>query len=781
MSAVDRRTFLKGMAAMSAATAGSALAPDALLHALDDDTAPPAPDTLWRKSPCRLCGVGCGLLIGIENGRAAAVKGDPDSNVSKGLACAKGYYAAQALYGRDRITRARVRRGNALVEVPIAEALDIVASRLRETVRQHGKNSVALYGSAQWSIVDAYIASKFFKGGIGTNNLETSTRLYGAAAIAGLESTFGADGSVGCYEDIDHADTFILWDANLAETDPVLFSRMLDRRRKDPSVRIVDLTRRTTRTSYAADHSLVLAPHSLLAIANAICNEIVARDWADRDFITRHVSFKRGRTGIGHGLTNDAIVADEATTVAWKDYTTFLSESTPERAARISGIPADRIRWLASVYADRARKVLSVWGGNANRHARGTWTNNAIYNIHLLVGKVASPGNSALCTIGQPGGGCSVHDAGSLTDTLPRGKVGNERDRRRAAAVWRVPLEQIESRPTRTALSIFRGLDRGDIRFLWIQATNPMVSLPNLDRYRTAAAQPDRFIVVSEAYPTPTTDIADVILPAAMWFEREGVHANSERRTAHFEQMITPPGEAMSDGWQMIEVARRLGMSKLFPSDARGHVAALWGEYRKFHLDSASGLASYAQLRDRPGVMWPVVAGRETKWRYNTAHDPAADRSRGSFDFYGHADHRAWIWLRPYDAPVEAPSRAFPFWLSTGAVLEHWGGGAMTQRIPTLHRAAPRAYLEMNPDDAKRLGIRSGDTVRIVSARASMQIEARVDYRSQLPAGQLFVPSFDETHPVQRLMLDSFCPLSGQPDTTTCAVRVERVAAGENP
>ncbi|MGK2963637.1 MAG: molybdopterin-dependent oxidoreductase, partial [Gemmatimonadaceae bacterium] len=313
MNAVDRRTFLRGMAAMSAATAGSALAPDALLHALGDEPAPSTPDTLWRKSPCRLCGVGCGLLVGIDDGRAAAIKGDPDSTVSKGLACAKGYYSAQALYGRDRITRAKVRRGNTLVEVPIAEALNIVASRLRETIRQHGRDSVALYGSAQWSIVDAYIASKFFKGGLGSNNVETSTRLYGAAAIAGLESTFGADGSVGCYEDVDHADTFILWDANLAETDPVLFSRMLDRRRKDPSVRIVDLTRRTTRTSYAADHSLVLAPHSLLAIANAICHEVVARGWADRDFIARHVAFKRGRTGIGHGLTDDAIVADEAT------------------------------------------------------------------------------------------------------------------------------------------------------------------------------------------------------------------------------------------------------------------------------------------------------------------------------------------------------------------------------------------------------------------------------------------------------------------------------------
>lgn len=781
MSAVDRRTFLREVAAMSAATAGSALAPGVLLSA--SDVTPPAtkPDPTWRKSPCRLCGVGCGLLVGMESGRAGAVKGDPDSAVSAGLACAKGYYSVQALYGRDRITGAMIRRGNSLVGVPIAEALDLVARRIRETIRQYGKDSVALYGSAQWSIPDAYIASKLFKGGLGTNNVESSSRLYGASAIAGLESTFGLDGSLGCYEDIDHADLFILWDANLAETDPVLFSRMLDRRRRDRAVRIIDLTRRTTRTSYAADYSLVHAPHSTLAIANAICNEIVARNWADREFIERHVAFKRGKTGIGHGLTDDALVADEATSVGWQDYVRFLSDSTPERAHRISGIPADRIRWLASLYADRARKVMSVWGANVNRHARGTWTNNALYNIHLLVGRVASPGNTAFCTTGQPSGGASVHDAGTLAHTLPRGVVQNERDRRLAASIWRVPVARLDPRPARSALSMFRALDRGDIRFLWIQGTNPMMSLPNVDRYRSATRKADRFIVVSEVYPTPTTDVADVVLPAAMWFEREGVFANAERRTQQFDQMVAPPGDATSDGWQMIEIARRLGLSGMFPADRRNHVAEMWEEYRRFHQHRTTALAPFAELRARRGVMWPFVNGRETKWRYNTALDPAADRSHGAFDFYGHADHRAWIWLRPYDPPVESPSKEYPLWLSTGPVLEHWGSGSMTQRIPTLHRAAPRAYLEMNRDDAARLGIRSGDMVRVSSRRASMEIEARIDYRSQLPRGQIFVPSFDEGHPVQRLMLDSFCPLSGQPDTTTCAARVERLTARRNP
>jgi nitrate reductase NapA len=637
-----------------------------------------------------------------------------------------------------------------------------------------------MYGSAGWSIPDACVASKFFKGGLGTNNLESSSRLYAAGTMAGLESTFGLDGSVGCYEDIDHADVFILWDANLAETDPVLFSRMLDRRRKDRAVRIVDLTRRTTRTSYAADSSLVLAPHSILAIANAICNEIIARDWVDREFIERHVAFKRGKTTLGNGLADDAVIADDATTVSQQDFTKFLAAYTPERAQKISGIPADRIRWLASLYADRSRKVMSVWGANANRHARGTWTNNALYNIHLLVGKIASPGNAALSTTNQPSGGNAVHNAGTLTHTLPRGIVQNEQDRHLAASIWRVPVQKLDARPARSAISMFRALERGDVRFLWIQGTNPMMSLPNLERYRNAARKDDRFIVVSEAYPTPTTDIADVVLPSAMWFEHEGVFGNVERRTQHFEEMIAPPGDSMSDGWQIIEVARRLGMSAMFPSDRRNYAGQMWEEYRRFHNDRRTALASFADLRSRRGAMWPVVDGRDTRWRYNTAYDPGADRSRGAFDFYGHPDHRAWIWLRPYDAPVESPGAEYPLWLTTGPVLEHWGTGTMTQRIPTLHRAAPRAYLEMNRDDAARLGIRSGDMARVSSRRGAMEIEARIDYRSQLPPGQVFIPSFDEGHPVQRLMLDSFCPLSGQPDTTTCAVRVERVGTRSN-
>jgi nitrate reductase (cytochrome) len=768
MKRVDRRTFLKRLGIVSAASAVSVVAPGVAL---------PSSGPEWKRAPCRLCGVGCGLLVGIENGRAVAVKGDPDSPVSKGLACVKGYAAIEALYGPDRIRQAMVRRDGKLAAVPLHEAFDLVARKLRETSREHGKDSIALYGSAQWTIPDAYIASKLFKGALGTNNVDTSVRLYAASVMAGLQSSFGLDGAIGCYEDIDHADIIVLWDINLAESDPVLFSRMLERKRVNPAVRIIGLSTRTTRTSYAIDQTLLHAPHTALAVANGICQEIVARKWAHTEFVDRHVAFKRGRTGLGYGLADGALVEDEAIDADWDEYAAFLSDYRPERVQELSGLSAASIRWLASQYGDPQRRVMSLWGRSVNQDVRGTWINNAIHSLHLLVGKVATPGNGAFGITGQPSGGSAPHDAGTLTHTLPRGVVQQEADRRRAAGIWGVPVERIDPLPTAPALSMFRRLERGDIRFLWIQATDPMVSLPNLDRYRRVAAGPGRFLVVSEAYPTPTTDVADVILPAAMWLEREGIYANVERRLQHFGQMVAPPGDATSDAWQMIEVGRRLGFAQLFPYDPRRYISQIWDEYRRFHEGSSGALPPLAVLRAQAGVQWPYTAGRETRRRYSTAGDPAADGTRGRFDFYGHADHRAWIWLRPHEPPAEAPDRGFPFWLTTGEVLEHWGAGSMTQRIPALHRALPHAYVEINREDASELGIRNRERVRLVSRRGALDIEARVDYRSQPPRGHLFAPVFDEAEPINRLMLDAYCPLSGQPDASKCAVRVERLTA----
>jgi nitrate reductase NapA len=772
MGSLDRRKFLKSTALSSAAAAASTLSPGVAFAAGDGAAAAQA-DITWKKTPCRFCGTGCGLLVGLRDGRAVGVRGDPDSPVNQGLCCVKGYYSVQALYGRDRITKAMVRRNGTMVEVPMSEALDLVASKMQETIRDHGKDSVAMYGSGQWTIPDGYVASKLFKGAIGTNNLEANARLCMASAVTGFLSTFGMDEPMGCYEDIDHADVFVLWGNNMAEMHPMLFTRMLDRRRRNQEVKIIDVATRTTRTSAAADTALVFKPQTDLALANAICYEMVKNGWVNEDFVARHVAFKKGKTDIGYGIEEHFAFADAADGTDFETYKQFLEDYTPEQVEELSGVSAEEIRNLAAIYGDPSKKVVSFWCMGMNQHTRGTWINNLIYNIHLLTGKISQPGNGPFSLTGQPSACGTVREVGTLTHKLPHGVVANEAHRRLAADIWDVPVENIAPRPSHHTISMFRALDRGDIRFMWVQVTNPMVSIPNLVRYRNGAQKDDRFLVVSDVYPTPTTDVADVILPTAMWVEREGMYGNSERRTQHFDQLVDPPGEAMSDTWQLIEVARRMGYEELFPWDYESHVEGIWNEYIRFHEGPRHAMAPYDELREKPGIMWPYVNGKETKWRFNAEHDPAADAELG-FDFYGKPDHRAWIWLRPYEPAAESPDEEYPFWLNTGRIVEHWHSGSMTRRIATLHRAAPHGYVEINAADARRLGISNGDQVRLVSRRSSLTLPAQIDQRGQPPEGQVFVPFFDESMLVNELTLDAFCPISKQPDYKKCAVRVEK-------
>jgi nitrate reductase NapA len=770
MSSIDRRSWLKNVAAATGAAAAAQLFPGVTFGArLPKDN---IQGVTWKKAPCRFCGTGCGLLIGISKGKAVAVKGDPESAVNKGLCCVKGYHSVMALYGSDRLTQALIRKNGKLVPAPLGEALDLIAKKMTETIAAHGKDSVAMYGSGQWAIPDGYVASKFMKGGIGTNNLEGNARLCMASAVTGFMTSFGMDEPMGCYEDIDHADVFVMWGNNMAEMHPVLFSRLLEQRQKRPNVLIIDLATRTTRTSMASDRSILFRPQTDLAIANAICHEILRNGWENRSFLEKHVAFKQGKTNIGYGLNDKENFKDEAKPLSLDQFRTMLSEYSPEKVEALSGVPAKDIRFLASLYGDPKRKVMSVWCMGMNQHTRGTWINNLVYNIHLLVGKIATPGNSPFSLTGQPSACGTVREVGTLTNRLPHGEVTNEHDRKMAADIWGVPVERIDPKPTYHTVEMFRALDRGDIRFLWIQVTNPMVTMPKLKRYREGAQKEGRFIVVSDVYPTPTTDVADVILPSAMWIEREGMFGNSERRTQHWEQMVQPPGDATSDAWQIIEVARRMGHGKLFPWTKENHIGQIWAEYRKFHHGPAHEMATYEELRREPGVVWPRVSGKSTLWRYHGATDPAAKGA--SWDFYGKPDHRAWIWFRPYEPPPEMPDKEYPFWLNTGRVVEHWHTGSMTRRIPVLHQAVPNAYAELHPADAKQLGVRNGEAIRITSRRGSLVLPVVIDGRGRPTQGQVFVPFFDEKLLINEVTLDAHCPISKQPDYKKCAVKVER-------
>jgi len=772
-SLTNRRTFIKKMAVLSAITAAASLFPGIVFAEEQEQGLATAGNLDWKKAPCRFCGVGCGLMIGVENGKAVAVKGDPKSTVNKGLCCVKGYHAVIAMYGKDRLTKPLIKKNGKYVETTMKEALDLVASKMKETIKDYGKDAVSIYGSGQWTIPDGYVASKLFKGCIGTNNVEANARLCMATAVTGFLTSFGLDEPMGCYEDIDHADVFVLWGNNMAEMHPVLFSRMLDQRLKK-GVKIIDFATRTTRTSMAADKSILFRPQTDLAVANAICYEIIKKGWVNTLFVEKHCNFSKGLTNMGYGLEDNYKFTDKPEKIDFESYKKFLEDYTPEKVEKISGVSAKDIKYMASYYGDPNKKVMSFWCMGPNQHSRGTWMNNLIYNIHLLTGKISTPGNSPFSLTGQPSACGTVREVGTLTHKLPHGVVMNKKDREFAAKIWNVPVANISSKPTYHTVEMFRALDRGDIRFMWIQVTNPMVTMPKLKRYRDATKKEGRFIVVSDIYPTPTTDIADVILPSAMWIEREGMYGNSERRTQYFEQMINPPGEAMSDTWQLIEVAKRLGYEKQFYYKEETHIEEIYNEYRKHHNNDKHNMAPLEVLKENPGMMWPYVDGKPTKWRFNSKYDPACSNGK-DFHFYGKPDGKAIIWQRPYEPAAEEPDKEYPYWLCTGRVIEHWHSGSMTRRIPVLHKAMPHAYVELNPDDAKRLQIQTGNPVRLTTRRGEIILPASVNQRGIPAAMQVFVPFFDENMLINEITLDSFCPISKQPDYKKCAVKIEKV------
>lgn len=782
MSAFTRRDFIKAITASMAVTG--------IPPIIREVSASETRELRWQKAPCRFCGVGCSVLVGVRDGRVVAVKGDPESPVNRGLLCIKGYSLPMVLYGADRLTLPMVRKGERFVKVSWDEALDLAARKFNEAIEKYGPSSVAMYISGQSTILEGYAANKLMKGGIGSNNIEANARLCMASAVAAFINTFGMDEPMGCYDDKEYADAFFTWGANMAEMHPVLFSRLLDRKQKHPHVKHVDLTTFSNPTSNFADIKIVFKPNTDLAIANAMAHVIVKEGFTNEDFIRNHVTFKKGREKTGYGLEDSfefggsqelnyktyKPFVDKAEAISYEEYKRFLEIYTPEYAARLSGVPADTIREISRLFADPKRKTMSFWTMGCNQHVRGTWINNLVYNLHLLTGKISQPGNSSFSLTGQPTACGTVREVGTLAHLLPDHTfVTNPEHRKRAAEIWKVPVERIGPKPGYHTMEMFRALDRGEIKVMWVQTTNPFQTLPNADRYRKGARKGERFIIVSDVYPGRTTELADLILPSAMWVEKEGMFGNSERRTQHWFKMVEPPGQAKDDLWQIVELAKRMGLGSLFNYGKRPLQEALFEEYRQFGLGKAKDLAPYAvYTKVRGGLRWPVVDGKETLWRYREGYDPYVKPGEG-VRFYGNPDGRAVIWARPYEDPAESPDREYPFWLSTGRVLEHWHTGTMTRRVLELHRAVPYAPVWLNSEDAKEMGTKRGDRVRIISRPGEVIARALVGGRDNPQKGLVFVPFFDEDVLINLTTIDAYCPISKQPDFKKCAVRVEKV------
>jgi nitrate reductase NapA len=827
---VTRREFIKANAvAATAAAIGVTLPTTALPRAAE---AQGTGDIAWDKGVCRFCGTGCGVLIGTKDGRVVATQGDPDAPVNRGLNCIKGYFLSKIMYGADRLTQPLLRMRNGQFDKdgdfePITwdQAFDIMAEKWKATLKAKGPTAVGMFGSGQWTIWEGYAASKLHKAGFRTNNLDPNARHCMASAVAGFIRTFGIDEPMGCYDDLEHADAFVLWGANMAEMHPILWSRLTDRRLTHEGCEVAVLSTFEHRSFELADIPIIFKPQTDLAILNYIANVIIQSGKVDEDFVAKHVNFHRGATDIGYGLRPDhpleqaARNADKAGAsepIDFETYKAFVAEYTLEKTHELSGVPKDKLEALAALYTDPDKKVVSYWTMGFNQHTRGTWANNLVYNIHLLTGKISKPGCGPFSLTGQPSACGTAREVGTFAHRLPADLVVNNPEHRATAErIWKLPAGTIPDKPGYHAVLQNRMLKDGKLNCYWVQCTNNMQAGPNMNEegypgYRN----PENFIVVSDPYPTVTALSADLILPTAMWAEKEGAYGNAERRTQFWREQVAPPEGAMSDLWQVVEFSKRFTVEDVWPEELiaqtpeyrgktlydvlfrNGQVDAhplselqeghgnhesqafgfylqkgLFEEYASFGRGHGHDLADFEQYHHARGLRWPVVDDKETLWRFREGYDPYVKEGEG-LRFYGKPDGRAIIFALPYEPPAESPDAEYDLWLSTGRVLEHWHSGSMTRRVPELHRAFPNAVVFMHPLDAKDRGLRRGQTVKVVSRRGEITTTVETRGRDKPPQGLVFVPWFDESQLVNKLTLDATCPISKETDFKKCAVKV---------
>jgi nitrate reductase NapA len=745
---MTRRDFVKASAAASA-LAGLGLPADVLA----------AEGERWVKSVCRYCGTGCGLYVGVKDGKVFAVKGDKE-NHNRGLLCLKGFLLPQIMAAPDRLTRPLVRKGGKLVPASWEEAMSLVAAKFREALETAGPDAVGFYGSGQGLTEETYAANKLFKAGLRSNNVEGNPRLCMASAVGGYMTTFGKDEPMGCYEDIDAADVMLLVGSNAAEAHPILFERIARRKQTGKDVKVVVMDPRKTPTARIADLHVSFTPGTDLAILNAMAHVLVNEGMADEAFVKQHLLFGEGK---------DA-------NKTWEDYKAFLAQYTPARAAELSGAPVEDIVKAARWFGEQGKAALSMWCMGLNQRTTGVWANNLVHNLHLVTGKIGLPGSSPLSLTGQPNACGGVRDGGALSHLLPYGRlVANEKHRAEMEKLWNVPAGTIKPENGLPTVDLFRAFEEGKVKVLYVMTTNPGQSLPNVDRYRKALAERKGFLVVAEAYhPTRTSEFADVVLPAALWAEKEGVYGCTERRYQLLEQAVKPAGQARPDFQILCDLAARLGHGKLLPWK---HPAEAWEEILTLCKGTAydfSGMTREA-LKVSHGLLWPLpaVGHPGTKRRYVKGEDPlvpadAPDR----IQFYGRPDKKAVVWLRPYKPAAEVTDAEYPFFYTTGRVIEHWHTGTMTRNCKELRHANLESVAELHPDDAKQLGIKTGDAVKLTSRRGAEVFRAKLAPGAR--PGLVYVHMHDPDRMCNRMTNDAVDPVSRQPEFKICAIKVEK-------
>jgi nitrate reductase NapA len=826
-----RREYIKANAAIAAAAAAQISLPaQATPYVAGEDT-----QLKWSKAPCRFCGTGCGVMVAVKENRVVATHGDIKAEVNRGLNCVKGYFLSKIMYGSDRLNTPmlRMRDGEYHKEgdfQPVSwdRAFDEMARQWKRVIKEKGPNAVGMLGSGQWTIWEGYAASKLMRAGFRTNNLDPNARHCMASAAVAFIRTFGMDEPMGCYDDIEAADAFVLWGSNMAEMHPILWTRVSDRRISAPHVKVAVLSTFEHRSFELADIPMVFKPGTDLAILNYIANHIIQTGKVNREFIEQHCNFRMGQTDIGYGLRPEHVLevratgAKEATASTasnFEEFAKLVSTYTLDYTAELTGADKGRLEALAELYADPKTKVMSLWTMGFNQHVRGVWANHMVYNIHLLTGKIAEPGNSPFSLTGQPSACGTAREVGTFSHRLPADmQVTNPEHRKKTEEIWKLPAGLLPDKVGYHAVQQDRMLKDGKLNAYWIQVNNNLQAAPNSDNETYVGYRnPSNFIVVSDAYPTVTAMAADLVLPAAMWVEKEGAYGNAERRTHFWHQLVTAPGEARSDLWQLMEFSKRFTTDEVWPAEvlnqnpqyrgktlyevlyANGSVdrfpvsdmdpeyenveakhfgfyvqKGLFEEYASFGRHHGHDLADFDEYHKVRGLRWPVVDNKETRWRYREGLDPYVKEGQG-ISFYGNKDGRAVIFGFPYEPPAEAPDQEYDMWLVTGRVLEHWHSGSMTMRVPELYKALPMAMVYMHPDDAAARKLRRGSEVLVTSRRGEVRMRVETRGRDKPPRGLVFVPWFDSTRLINKVTLDATDPISKQTDFKKCAVKITPV------
>lgn len=703
------------------------------------------PLTVLGEAICPYCGVGCRLRVEGRGGKPERIRGVEDAPANYGRLCAKGALLAEAIPTADRLTTPLLRRSRQDNFQPTDwdSALRYLVECLRYLVHAFGPDAVAFYGSGQLDTETAYLACKLFKGHLGTNNTDSNSRLCMAAAVAGYRTSLGSDGPPCCYEDIDYADVIFIIGSNLAEAHPVVFDRVRAARQNRPGQTLIVVDPRRTAAARAADLYLPVKPGGDIALLNALGRLLLEYDALDKDFIRNHTN-------------------------GFEAYRTFLLSQSLAELCAAAGLEEARVRRAAACIA-QAKGFLSFYCMGLNQSTVGMWKNNSLINLHLLTGQIGKVGAGPFSLTGQPNA-MGGREAGLLCHQLPGYRFVEEAAHRQEVEhFWSRPAGSIAPRPGLTAVEMFRALEKGQLKAIWIAGTNPLVSLPDLHQVQRAM-QKAQLVIVQDAYhPTETTRWAHVVLPVAQWGEKEWTSTSSERLVSYSPKLFEPPGLALPD-WQILaRFAQRWG----FAGFDYGSAAEVWDEFRQLTRGRPCdqfGITA-ERLRRQRHVYWPCpdVQHPGTPRRYLDRRFPTPDG-------------KALFLPRDHRAPRELPDHEFPFILTTGRLYAHWHTLTRTGKCAKLVRREPGPFVELHPEDAARLGIQPGDLVLLSSRRGTIRLPARLT--DQVAPGMVFVPFhwgdlFAPENAANYLTISALGRVAKQPELKFCAVSVEKVPASQ--